>query len=110
MFIAVLSLRTLFVYVVAVILAQASAVAPGDEDPICDELRASGSIPTPDYDSTMRILMDTWNYKYLLPPQSSAVWKQVDNDNNNPVGATTHVSISNSIIEPSANPFSYSNV
>ena len=77
----------------AVIVARASAVAPGDEEPLCDELRAVGSIPTPDYDPTMRVLMDTWNYNNLLPPQSGAVWQQVDDDNNNQPGATTNVRI-----------------
>ena len=77
----------------AVIVARASAVAPGDEEPLCDELRAVGSIPTPDYDPTMRVLMDTWNYINLLPVRVGSVWEQVDNDSNNPVGVTTNVSI-----------------
>ena len=67
-------------------------VAPGDEESLCDDLRASGSIPTSDYDPTVRVLMDTWNYNNLLPVRSGSVWEQVDNDNNNPVGATTNVS------------------
>ena len=70
-----------------------STVAPGDEEPLCDELRALGSIPTPDYDPTMRVLMDTWNYNNLLPVRSGSVWEQVDNDNNNPSAVTSNVSI-----------------
>ena len=36
--------------------------------------------------------MDSWNYLDLLPPHPTAVWDQVDNDNNNPSGVTTNVS------------------
>ena len=67
-------------------------VAPGDEYPFCDVLRASGTIPTPDYDPTTRVLMDTWNYNNLLPDHTGSVWEQVDNDNNNPVATTSNVS------------------
>ena len=74
-------------------MARASAVAPGDEEPLCDELRALGSLPTPDYDPTMRILMDTWNYLNLLPVRTGSVWEQVDNDNNNLGAVTSNVSI-----------------
>ena len=66
-------------------------VAPGDEEPLCNELRGLGSIPTPDYAPAMRVLMDTWNYNNLLPVRVGSVWEQVDNDNNNPAG-TTNVS------------------
>ena len=67
-------------------------VAPGDEESLCDDLRASGTIPTPDYAPTMRVLMDTWNYNNLLPVRTGSVWEQVDNDNNNPSAVTTNVS------------------
>ena len=82
-------------YLLAVLLqliVVVSTVAPGDEEPLCDELRGRGSIPTPDYDPTMRVLMDTVNYNNLLPVRTGSVWEQVDNDNNNPVGVTTNVS------------------
>ena len=69
-----------------------STVAPGDEEPPCDELRALGSIPTLDYTPTMRVLMDTVNYFNLLPVRTGSVWEQVDNDNNNPAGTTSNVS------------------
>ena len=74
------------------LLVAVSAVAPGDEEPFCDVLRQRGSIPTPDYDLTMKVLMDTWNYNNLLPPRMGAVWEQVDNDVNNPPAVTTNVS------------------
>ena len=82
-------------YLLAVLLqliVVVSTVAPGGEEPLCDELRGLGSIPTPDYDPTMRVLMDTWNYNNLLPVRTGSVWEQVDNDNNNPVGTTSNVS------------------
>ena len=85
------SLRLLCV--VAALVARASAVAPGDEEGLCNNLRASGTIPTPDYDPTMRILMDTVNYLNLLPVRSGSVWEQVDNDDNNPTAVTTNVSV-----------------
>lgn len=64
--------------------------APGDED-FCQSLRADGVVLTPTYSPTMRILMDSWNYLNLLPPRTGAVWTQVDDDINNPVGLTTNV-------------------
>ena len=83
--------RVLFV-VAAMLVASTSAVAPGDEEGLCDNLRALGTVPTPDYDPTMVILMDTWNYQNLFPPRSGAVWQQVDNDTNNDLQFTTNVS------------------
>ena len=70
----------------------AVGTAPGDEEDLCADLRAGGTIPTPVYSPTMRILMDSWNYQNLLPPRMGAVWTQVDNDNNNPQDQTTNVS------------------
>ena len=71
----------------------ATGVAPGDEEEtVCPDLRRIGTAPTPGYDPTMRVLMDSWNYQNLLPNRSGAVWQQVDNDVNNPVGVTTNVS------------------
>ena len=70
----------------------AVGVAPGDESRICPRLRELGTAPTPGYNPTMRILMDSWNYQNLLPNRSEAVWQQVDNDVYNPVMVTTNVS------------------
>ena len=84
-------LRVLCV-VIATLVVSTHGVAPGDEEELCDDLRSSGTVPTPDYDPTMVILMDTWNYHNLLPPRSGAVWQQVDNDTNNDVLFTTNVS------------------
>ena len=67
-------------------------VAPGDEEQLCDDLRARGAIPTPGYNPTMRVLMDTVNYNNLLPVRLGSVWEQVDNDNNNLVETTSNVS------------------
>ena len=76
----------------AMLVASTHGEAPGDEHAICDVLRSLGTVPTPDYDPTMVILMDTWNYQNLLPPRSEAVWQQVDNDTNNDEQFTTNVS------------------
>ena len=52
-----------------------------------------GVAPTPGYDPTSRVLMDSWNYINLLGTnRNDAVWQQVDNDINNPPGFTTNVS------------------
>ena len=75
----------------ATLVVSTHGVAPGDEEGLCDNLRSLGTVPTPDYDPTMVILMDTWNYQNLLPPRSGAVWQQVDNDTNNDVQFTTNV-------------------
>jgi hypothetical protein len=70
-----------------------SGVAPGDEEAaLCEQLRAHGASPTPAYSANMRVLMDSWNYRNLLPPRTGAVWNQVDNDMNNGPGVTTNVS------------------
>jgi hypothetical protein len=69
------------------------SVAPGDEETaLCEQLRAPGVAPIPAYSANMRVLMDSWNYRNLLPPRTAAVWDQVDNDAKNPSGATTNVS------------------
>ena len=77
--------------VVATLVVSTHGVAPGDEDWLCYNLRALETVPTPDYDPTMVILMDSWNYQNLFPPRSGAVWQQVDNDSNNDVQFTTNV-------------------
>ena len=67
--------------------------APGDEWDLCADLRAGAFAPIPNYTPDMMILMDSWNYQNLLPPRTGAVWTEVDNDMNNPVGLTTNVSV-----------------
>ena len=81
-------LQLLFVIIAIV----EGGVAPGDEAPICAQLRAVGSAPTPDYDPSTQVLTDSWNYQNLLGDRSSAVWQQVDNDTNNVITSTTNVS------------------
>ena len=69
------------------------SIAPGDEEQVfCQNLRAQGAAPIPDYAPSMKVLMDSWNYQNLLPPRVGAVWDQVDNDTNNRDGETTNVS------------------
>ena len=71
-----------------------TAVAPRDEEQqFCETLRAAGAAPIPAYSANMRVLMDSWNYRNLLPPHTGAVWDQVDNDTNNFIGETTNVSL-----------------
>lgn len=73
-------------------IANGATTAPGDEESVCFDLRASGIAPIPAYSANMNVLMDSWNYLNLLPPRFNAVWDQVDNDVNNPAGFTTNVS------------------
>ena len=75
-----------------VLVIPGSSVAPGDEGPLCEQLRGSGAAPIPVYSANTKVLMDSWNYINLLPPRIGAVWDQVDNDENNPSVITTNVS------------------
>ena len=75
------------------IIVIVGAVAPGDEESLCGQLRAVRTVPIPAYSVNMRMLMDSWNYQNLLPAHIGAVWDQVDNDDNNPSGITTNVSV-----------------
>ena len=63
-------------FVVAVVVI-AAGVAPGDEDPLCQQLRANGTAPMLYYAANMRVLMDSWNYQNLLPPHTGAVWTEI---------------------------------
>ena len=90
-----MSLLRVLLLLMCVLLAieLAPGVAPGDEEQsVCQDLRADGVAPIPDYDPSMAILMDSWNYQNLLPVRTGAVWVQEDNDTNNPGGITTNVS------------------
>ena len=68
-----------------------AGVAPGDEEPLCQQLRAEAVAPIPAYAANMRVLMDSWNYRNLLPTRTGAVWDQVDNDDNNPSSGINNV-------------------
>ena len=71
-----------------------ASVAPGEEEQLfCEQLRAVEAAPIPAYSANMRVLMDSWNYRNLLPPRFGAVWDQVDNDTNNRAEETTNVSL-----------------
>ena len=75
------------------VLVKVCTVAPGDIDPICSELRRNGIAPKPAYTPNMSVLMDSYDYRNLLPSRTGAIWQQVDNDDNNNPGITTNVSI-----------------
>ena len=76
--------------VVSEVVAQ--SVAPGDEEDDCRDLRERMIIETPNYAPNMAILMDSDNYRNLLPNRTGAVWQEVDNDVNNDPTMTTNVS------------------
>ena len=77
----------------AIQLAAGISIAPGDEERIlCQDLRSTGAAPTPGYAPNMRVLMDSWNYRNLLPTRIGAVWYEVDNDTMNDDSLTTNVS------------------
>ena len=77
----------------AIKLAAGISIAPGDEERVlCQELRSEGAAPIPGYAPNMRVLMDSWNYRNLLPTRIGAVWDQVDNDTRNNATITTNVS------------------
>ena len=79
--------------ILAFTMSVSAGVAPGDEEMLlCEQLRAPGAAPIPSYSANMRVLMDSWNYRNLLPTRTGAVWQQVDNDVNNPSGITSNVS------------------
>ena len=75
---------------VSVLVSVVSAGAPGDEDSFCTNEFPSSAIPP-----NSKILLDSYNYINLLPPQDNAVWQEVDNDNNNEAGRGTEVKVCN---------------
>ena len=87
------SLRVVLLLACVISLAAGISVAPGDEErEICQSLRSTGAAPIPGYAPNMRVLMDSRNYRNLLPLRSGAVWDQVDNDTRNDDSITTNVS------------------
>ena len=68
------------------------AQAPGDAQSFCTETLPSIGVNILDYPPEVKPLMDSRHYQQLLPPNTGAVWQEVDNDNNNPSGTTTNVS------------------
>lgn len=58
----------------------------------CKSRRAKGTIPALHHPANVEVLMDSWNYRNLLPDRVGAVWQQVDYDNNNDMQLTTNVS------------------
>ena len=64
-----------------------TAAVPEDADPFC----AREEFSPPMFPPNTRVLMDSFYYINLLPPQDGAVWQQVDNDDNNAAGAGTEV-------------------
>ena len=70
----------------SVLVPFVTAAAPGDADNFCVSF-----LPPPVFPPNTRVLLDSFNYINLLPPQDGAVWQQVDNDDNNVIGAGTQV-------------------
>ncbi len=71
-------------YLLSVVAAQ----APGDGSAFCS---LSSNTPLLTYPTNIKILMDSYHYFNLLPPQADAVWVHVDNDKNSMPGITTSV-------------------
>ena len=69
-----MNLPLLLAFILGLVLV-ANSQAPGDGD---------GHCPTrTDYESQQRVLMDSWNYDRLLPPDSNpnrGVWQSLDVD------------------------------
>ena len=59
------------------------AQAPGDSQSFCTEALPDLGVNILDYPPEVKPLMDSRHYQQLLPPNSDAVWQEVDNDNNN---------------------------
>ena len=74
------------------LLRETFAQAPDDADPFCTVTLPGIGINILDYALEVKPLMDSRHYQNLLPPHANAVWQDVDNDNNNPVGTSTDVS------------------
>ena len=70
-----------------------SAGAPEDSDPFCTgELLSEGGLEPPPLPSHAAVLMDSYNYLFLLGNEGSgAVWQRVDLDTNNMEGRGTEV-------------------
>ena len=51
-----------------------SARAPGDADSFCTTVFPSSVNIPPIYPPNLKILLDSYNYVNLLPPQDGAVW------------------------------------
>ena len=73
---------------VAILVSMVSAGAPGDEDIFCTNDSYGVTIPL-----NSKILLDSYNYVNLLPPQDNAVWQVVNNDDNNEAGRGTEVRV-----------------
>ena len=81
--------RTVSIYILwSVLVFLATASAPQDVDPFCN----SENFSSPLFSPNTRVLMDSFHYVNLLPPQDGAVWQQVDDDDNNRASSRTEVS------------------
>ena len=79
------------------------AQAPGDGDPLCTDEVVNGTtnpfFPNrPTYSASERPLMDSRDYVGLL--QGTMPWQSVDNDDNNPAGIATSVSVGYKVHAP----------
>ena len=68
------------------------AQAPGDAQSFCTVDLPNGGVNILDYLPEVKPLMDSRHYQQLLPPNTGAVWQEVDNDDNNPSSVRTSVS------------------
>ena len=75
-----------WIYLVSLI----SARAPEDAESFCTDEFAS-SAPPPIYPPNSRVLMDSYSYVNLLPPQDGPAWQELDTDSNNEMGRGTEV-------------------
>ena len=80
---------------VAIVLSLLSgwscAQAPGDAQSFCTETLPSVGVNILDYPPEVKPLMDSRHYQQLLPPNTGAVWQEVDNDINNPSNIRSRV-------------------
>ena len=81
---------------VAVVLSLLSgwscAQAPGDAQSFCTETLPSNGVNILNYPPEVKPLMDSRHYQQLLPPNTGAVWQEIDSDNRNNAGLRTIVS------------------
>ena len=79
-------------YLLMVAVVMTTGQAPGDEQELCvTSLPNLGQNIVEDPPNGI-ILMDSSHYARLLPPNSGAVWQEVDLDGNTMIGLQTSVS------------------
>ena len=69
--------------VLSLLFGWSCAQAPEDAQSFCTETLPSIGVNILDYSPEVKPLMDSRHYQQLLPPNTGAVWQEVDNDDNN---------------------------